>query len=195
MQTIPYTVEVIEKLRWNSHLGKHSHFEASKRGRDYHVFVGLPIVIINVLLGSLLFALVRESMPDWSKWLGGILALVAAVLGAVQTFFNFKSNYEGHRSVGNQYLSIARECERLLALHFDGKLTLDHLSEQIQKLNEHYEKVNADAEKFIITEKDYQKALKTQNNKAEKEPSLVQRVAKQLAIAANLPPNTDIKKR
>lgn len=185
LSTIPHTVEVIEKLRWNSHLGKHSHFEASKRGRDYHVFVGLPVVVINVLLGSLLFALVKETMPDWSKWAGGVLALIAAVLGAVQTFFNFKANYEGHRSVGNQYLSIARECERLLALHFDGKLPLDHLSEQIHKLNERYEKVNADAEKYMVKDEDYQKALKTQNEKAEKEPSLVQKVAAN-SKAANL---------
>ncbi len=185
MSEIPSTVAVIEKLRCNSHLGKHSHFEASKSGRNYHVWVGLPIVIINILLGSLLFALMKETLPEWSKWVGGIAALIAAMLGAIQTFFDYKSNYEGHRSVGNGYLSIARECERLIALYFDKCLELQALSEQIHGLNERYEKVNADAEKFPIKDQHFQKALRIQNAKASNEPSLVQRKMSEMENAAN----------
>lgn len=180
---IPHTVEIIDKLRSNAHIGKHSHFEASKRGRHFHVVVGLPIVVINVLLGSLLFALVKDTLPDWSKWVGGIFSLVAAMLGAMQTFFNFKGDYEGHRSVGNQYLSIARECERLLAFYFDGNITLKQLCEKVDSLNERYQKVNAEAEKFMVKDKDYQKALATQNEKMKNEPSLVQRVLSGMAQA------------
>ncbi len=174
MNKIPYTIEVIEKLRWNAHLGKFSHFEASKSGRNYHVWVGLPIVVINILLGSLLFALMKDTLPDWSKWVGGVFSLIAAMLGGIQTFFDFKGNYEGHRSMANQYLAIARECERIIALYFDGKLRLDELSDNIQVLNERYQKVNLEAEKYLIKDKDYKEALAKQNAKASKDPSLVQ---------------------
>jgi hypothetical protein len=174
MTSIPNTISVIEKLRWNSHLGKHSHFYASQKGRHLHVLCGIPIVVINLALGSVFFALLGTELPDWSKWTGAILALSAAMLGGVQTFFNFKKSYEGHREIGNEYLAVARECERLIALYFDGILDLSHLSNEIGSLNRRYSAINQRAEEYIVSEAAYKKALKSQNQKAEREPSLVQ---------------------
>lgn len=176
MESVPYTVDVIEKLRWNSHLGKHSHFYASQKGRNLHILCGIPIVAINLILGSVFFALLGTDLPDWSKWIGAILALVAALLGGVQTFFNFKKSYEGHREIGNEYLAVARECERLIALYFDKILNLEHLSSEVESLNDKYSSINQRAEEYVVTEKAYKKALETQNEKANKEPSLVQKM-------------------
>lgn len=176
MKPVPYTVEVIEKLRWNSHLGKHSHFYASQKGRNLHILCGIPIVVINLILGSVFFALLGADLPSWSKWVGAILALTAAMLGGVQTFFNFKKSYEGHREIGNEYLAVARECERLIALYFDRILDLEHLSNEIETLNNRYSSINQRAEEYVVSEKAYKKALATQNKKAVKEPSLVYKV-------------------
>ncbi|SDZ91662.1 SLATT domain-containing protein [Microbulbifer marinus] len=183
MSTIPNTIEVLDKLRWNAHLCKHSHFRASMKGRNMHVLCGVPIVVINLFLGSLFFSLINAELPDWTKWAGAALALLTALLGGVQTFFNFKKNYEGHREVGNEYLAIARECERLIALYFDGILDLEHLSTKISELNARYSDINQRAEEYIVSDKVYREALRVQNQKAEREPSLVeqmrQRTAKQ----------------
>lgn len=178
MESVPYTVDVIEKLRWNSHLGKHSHFYASQKGRNLHILFGIPIVVINLILGSVFFALLGTELQDkdWVKWIGAILALTAALLGGVQTFFNFKKSYEGHREIGNEYLAIARECERLIALYFDKILNLEHLSNEIGSLNTQYSSINQRAEEYVVTEKDYKKALEAQNEKAAKEPSLVKKM-------------------
>jgi hypothetical protein len=137
---------------------------------------GIPIVAINLILGSVFFALLGTDLPDWSKWIGAILALVAALLGGVQTFFNFKKSYEGHREIGNEYLAVARECERLIALYFDKILNLEHLSSEVESLNDKYSSINQRAEEYVVTEKSYKKALATQNKKANKEPSLVQKM-------------------
>lgn len=126
MNQVPYTVEVLDKLRWNAHLGKHKHFEAGSRGRRYHVWYGVPIVLINVVLGSVLFAFLGDdkAFPQWAKWSGAFLSLVAAAFGGIQTYFNFEKQYMEHRAVGNEYLGVARECERLLALYFDELIQL-----------------------------------------------------------------------
>ncbi|MBB3059487.1 SLATT domain-containing protein [Microbulbifer rhizosphaerae] len=176
MANIPNTVEVLEKLRWNAHLCKHSHFRASMRGRNMHVLCGVPIVVINLFLGSLFFSLINAELPDWTKWTGAGLALITALLGGVQTFFNFKKNYEGHREMGNEYLAIARECERLIALYFDGILDLNHLSRKIEELNERYSNINQRAEEYIVADQVYRRALQVQQKKAQLEPSLVQQI-------------------
>ncbi|QFT55890.1 SLATT domain-containing protein [Microbulbifer sp. THAF38] len=176
MSTIPNTVAVLDKLRWNAHLCKHSHFRASMKGRNLHVLCGVPIVVVNLFLGSLFFSLINAELPDWTKWSGAALALLAALLGGVQTFFNFKKNYEGHRQVGNEYLAIARECERLIALYFDRILDLEHLSNKISELNTRYSEINQRAEEFIVSDKVYRQAMQIQSQKSSKEPSLVERM-------------------
>lgn len=198
------TIQVLEKLRWNAHLGKHSHFQASKRDRKYHIWFGMPIIIINIFLGSFLLSLsgpeyfsnhnpshkeFSPAVPDQTKiddsdarktafplsvqWLATLLAFFAASLSAMQTFFNFQKEYEGHRQIGNRYLDIARECERLIALHLDELLPLDELSTLLKGLNKKYSEVNVQAESYNVTDKDYKSALAIQENKAKNETSMV----------------------
>ena len=180
---ISYTVEVLDKLRWNAHLGKHKHFEAGNRGRQYHVWCGAPIVLINVALGSVLFTMLGNQQPikTTTAWAAAILSLVAAALGGVQTFFNFEKHCTEHRAVGNEYLDIARECERLLALHFDNLLPLADLSKSIERLNEAYTKVNTRAEGLTVSRRDFARAAAAQEKKKSEETSVLQRFAKSAA--------------
>jgi hypothetical protein len=180
---VPYTVEVLDKLRWNAHLGKHKHFEAGNRGRRFHVWCGIPIVLINVALGSVMFTMLGKQTPIETvvAWTGALLSLGAAALGGVQTFFNFEKNCNEHRAVGNEYLAIARECERLLALHFDSLLDLEALSKNIERLNDEYTKVNTRAEALSVSKRDFNRAYAVQQKKKAEEISLVQRFSKGVA--------------
>lgn len=177
---VPFTVEVLDKLRWNAHLGKHKHFEAGNRGRKHHVWCGVPIVLINVALGSVMFTMLgnQQQIALSVAWGGAILSLAAAALGGIQTFFNFEKHSMEHRAVGNEYLAVARECERLLALHFDGLLPLQELSGSIERLNDAYSKVNARAEGLSVAPQEYARAVATQERKRAEETSLVQRYSK-----------------
>jgi hypothetical protein len=174
MEKVPYTVEVIEDLRWNSHLSKRGHFYASQKWLRLHMVSGILIVIINLTLSALFFVVLESEVSEWSKWIGAALALTAALLGGVQTFFSFKKSYEGHRKVGNEYLAIAIECERLIALYFDRVLDLGQLSNEIESLNTKYSLINQKAEGFMVSDKTYNRALEVQKGKAVEDPSLVQ---------------------
>ncbi len=168
---VPYTVEVLDKLRWNAHLGKHKHFEAGGRERKHHIKYGTPIIVINIVLGSVLFGLLsedklsNEAVANFIKWAGAALSLIAATLGGIQTFFNFEKQCIEHRAVANEYLGIARECERLIALYFDGLLNLDQLSSHIDRLNKVYAQVNMRAEGLTVSREDYKTALTVQEKK------------------------------
>lgn len=173
---IPHTLEVMERLRLNAHLVKRSHFQASKRRSHYHIACGLPIIIVNLILGSVFFTQISTLLPQWCYWLGAFLALIAALLGGIQTFFNFKGSYEGHREMANQYLAIARECERIIALFFDRQISLEALSEKLEQLNARYANINQQAEAFSVNDRDYRKALLEQRAKLERKPSLFMRL-------------------
>ena len=155
---IPSTLKLIDSLRFNAQLGKHSHFFASLKRRNLHILCGVPVVVINLILGSVFFALLQAELPDWGKWLSAGLALLAAALGGVQTFFDFKKNCAGHREVGNDYLGLARECERLLALYDDGLMTLEQLAAELRRLNDEYADINERAEMFIVSPREYEYA-------------------------------------
>jgi hypothetical protein len=172
-KAVPNTVQVLEKLRMNCHLGKHKHFEASTRGRQQHVMVGLPIVAINLILGSTFFVQVENTIPVWTVWIGAVLALGAAMLAGVQTFFNFRKEYEAHRQTGNEYLHLARECERLIALFLDGQMTLRQVSASIKDLNVRYRDITKMAEHINVRPSDYRRALQTMDEKRADEPTLV----------------------
>lgn len=149
---------LVERLRENAQLGKHGHFYASLRRRNLHVSCGVPVVVINLLLGSVFFALLQAELPDWGKWLAALLALVAAALGGIQTFFDFKKTCAAHREVGNDYLQLARECERLLALHADGLLSLEALASELPRLNAEYADINERAQDYIVSAREYEQA-------------------------------------
>ena len=175
---VPYTVEVLDKLRWNAHLGKHKHFAAAGQGKKLHIWFGVPVIVINVVLGSALFtSLGAQSIPEIVKWAGAGFALLAALLGALQTFFNFEKQHVEHRAVGNEYLSVARECERILALHFDNLMQLEELSKCIERINIEYGKTNQRSEALPSSKKHFAEALEIQKRKKSEETSLVERYA------------------
>lgn len=176
LTTVPLTLEVLDKLRKNSHMGKHKHFFASYRGRLLHMWFGVPIVIINVLIGSTFFILLSKEIPTEAKWAGAIFALIAAVLGALQTFFHFHKTAESHRTVGNQYLGIARECERLIASYFDGLQSLAQLSDHLSDLNKRYEEVNTASEGLPTNNKDYLRAFAIEKQREAEQASLIDRI-------------------
>lgn len=165
----------IEKLRFNNHFGKHSHFAAADRKARYHHWLGVPALLINVLLGSALFGMFKTNLPEYAPLIGGLCAFLAAALGGMQTLFHFKDSAQGHRGVANKYLALARRCEAVLAGYFDGEVNLQELNRRLSELNESYVEVNKEAESLPLAPSDFKKSKRAQKDSDTKEPSAVQR--------------------
>ena len=159
MTSHPQTVAVLDELRRNCYLGKHRHFLASSRTNKFHIWFGLPGIIISVVLGSTFFVLISKEIPVEAKWAAAFAGLVAAVLGAIQTFFNFQKISESHRTIANQYLGIQRDCEQLIARYCDELLPLADLAESLSDLNARYCEVAKSAESLRTNKDDYARAL------------------------------------
>ena len=173
MNNNPHTLDVLEKLRKNSHIAKHSHFTASKRSKKGHAIVGLSIILINLTLGSVftyqLFD--NSSLSDnYDKLFVALVALISACLGAVQTFFNFQKKSETHRALANRYLTVARECERIIASYRDGNTNLKEVDNHTKMLNKEYDKINIDAEAFPTSDRDFQRSMEIHHEKIRGNP-------------------------
>jgi hypothetical protein len=108
----------------------------------------------------------QNSAHDENRWstenLLGLfsifLAFGAASLSAVQTFFNFHKASEGHRSIGNRYVHISRQCKGLQQKHRDVPYAPEALWVEYDLLYAEYHQINTEAEAFPTNSDDLNKA-------------------------------------
>lgn len=148
----------LKRIKVDALYGKKKHFNAADRHEKRHFNIGIPLVIINVLIGSILFYVLIENQDNWIKYIPLILALAASLLSGFQTFLNPQKKVEGHRRVGNRYLAIMKKCDRLLAYIGDKIINEEPLIARIEEISTEVEEVNKEAESFPTNEKDYNKA-------------------------------------
>ncbi len=149
----------------NAMLTRVAHFAAARRAKRLQSLFGAPVVVVNILLGSVFFYSLRQELPDVAKWLGAFLALGSAAAVGVQTYFNFHRAFEAHRRIANQYSALGRESERFLSMYTDGLIRLEDLSEKAGSLLATYNRINADAEPFPTTDRDFRRALRREKER------------------------------
>ena len=152
------TVVRLKRIKTDALYGKKKHFNASDRVQKYHYTIGIPLVIINVITGSVLIYVLTEGTNPWVKYIPVILAFTASFLGALQTFFNFPRKVEGHRRIGNRFLAVMKRCDRLQGYITDGIIDQIKFIEEIEAIAKNVESINQDAEAFPTNRKDYKDA-------------------------------------
>lgn len=150
--------EKIKRIKVDCLYGKKKHFNAADRQESYHYWLGIPLTIINIVTGTVLFYLLTEDNKSAWKMLPIFLAFLAALLSGFQTYFNFNKKVEGHRRIGNKYLSIYKSCDRLQAYiaekHIDNQTLIDRLENIAKEIDD----INKEAEQFPTTKNDYELA-------------------------------------
>lgn len=160
MPELQETIKQIKKLHVDAIYEKKKHFNAANRKNKYHLHLGCPAILINIILGSALFFVFTEQWPTLIKWAGGLLCLLAAILVGLATFLNPKRIAQGHHHIANRYLNIAKKCDRLIAYHRDGVLCKEEVIARLEEIAQEYTNVTNDANAFPTSEKDYQRAKK-----------------------------------
>lgn len=159
---------LIRELYSKAYLGKCKHFNAARRFKVYKNRTGLPAILINVTLGSVLFADLSNAVPDYIKWLSAFLAFAAALLSGFQTFFNYQKRFEMHSKFGNEMLNIEHKLYKLYQKFKLEKIGIDDALTQYDQLDDHYQSIINESSAFPTQQKDFESALKTKNLKMEK---------------------------
>jgi len=155
-----YTTEKLKKIKVDALYGKKKHFNAADRNEKNHYRIGVPLVIINVLTGSILFYVITDGAMNWVKYVPLILALIAALLSGFQTYLNLQKRVEGHRRIGNKYLSIMKKCDRLQGYISDNAITNEGLILEMENIASEVDNINIEAETYPTNNSDYEQAKK-----------------------------------
>lgn len=154
------TIENLKKIKVDALYGKKKHFNAADREQNYHQRLGIATILINVFGASGLFYILSNITLDWLKYTLLVLIFIGAFISFIQTYFNFSKQSEGHRSIGNRYLSIYKKCNRLEGYIDDGVIDNKYLINSIEEISKEIDSVNTNAESFPTNNKDYAKAQK-----------------------------------
>ena len=136
-----------------------SHYLASSRIGRFNDYLGVPVVVLTVFVGTSIFGTLNES-PD-VKWriAAGLLSLTAAIMASLQTFLKFSERSDNHKVAGSRYAVVRRRLEFFLLKYStepdrDRKEALGELEEILSRLAE-----LAD-DSPSIPDKDYRQAEK-----------------------------------
>jgi len=149
-------------------LGKTCHFNAARRNRSNNVCFGIPVILINVLLGSVLIADLNQLIPDILKWISALFAIIAASLSGTQTYMKYQNKYEEHMKVGNKLIKIEKKAELIYRKYLDNILTKEQFYIDFEIVNREYTEICEDSSNLQHLERDFKKALnylKSKNNK------------------------------
>jgi hypothetical protein len=113
------------------HSGK-SHFNASDRWSAYHMWLGVPSVILSAAAGAAFF----KDYPD----VAGVMSSVVAILTALSTFLKPSERSSAHKSSGDQYLSLRNDSRVLRTIKLiaacDDAAAIANMDEITKRRNE-----------------------------------------------------------
>lgn len=154
------TADKLKRIKIDALYGKKKHFNAAERNEKNHYRMGIPLVVINILTGSILFYVITDGATNWIKYVPLILALASALLSGLQTFLNLQKKVEGHRRVGNKYLAVVKKCDRIQGYLTDNVISNEELIFRIESIAQETDSINIEAESYPTNNSDYALAKK-----------------------------------
>ena len=90
-----------QRIEESSLVSSKGHFEAASAWSNFHLIIGIPIVVLAAVASS--------SFICDNNILAGILSLIIAVLSAVMTFLNPNEKSSSHLNAGNSHDTLQNE--------------------------------------------------------------------------------------
>jgi hypothetical protein len=93
-----------------------SNYEAARVFRRRYTLLGIPLVILTGLVGTGIFATIKNGQSIWERVVVGVVGVATAALAAAQTFLRYGERAEKHHSVAVRYGAIKHDVAATLAL-------------------------------------------------------------------------------
>ena len=129
------------------------HFAASHFWSKFHLWVGVPMVILSGVAGASAL-----SKFDSGGTIAGLLSIVVVTLSSVMTFLNPNEKANAHLSAGNQYDALMNKVRMFWSIECWRNESDDVLAEKLAHLSDQKDKLNQDSPQ--IPRRAYNKARK-----------------------------------
>ncbi|MFH1976323.1 MAG: SLATT domain-containing protein [Pseudomonadota bacterium] len=103
------------------------HFAASHFWTNFHLCVGIPMVVLAAIAGS--------SFISNNNRLGGVFSIIIAILSAVMTFLNPNERASTHLNAGNNYDALQNDVRLFRTVECWQGNTEQILSERLKSLS------------------------------------------------------------
>jgi hypothetical protein len=122
---------LLEDWRRRVYAAQSAHYASADRFRMLNYIVGVPAVIFSSVVGTALFAGLEKDSPR--TWLIASASILAAVLGALQTFLRFAERATLHATAADWYSAIRRDIEEILHLPVEDRGTPKDCLDEVRK--------------------------------------------------------------
>ena len=121
-----------------------SHYAMAVRFERKSKVLGVPVVVTTAAVSTAIFGTLETQVTvDW-KLATGIVSLAAAVLAALQTFFNYAEQAQQHKASARDYSKVRRGLEIFEIRHSPGETSRDEalhelagFAQQLDELEAH----------------------------------------------------------
>ncbi|BCX67955.1 SLATT domain-containing protein [Pseudomonas izuensis] len=107
-----------EDYRHYAQKKSNAHYRMSEKAKSKHNFLGIPVAASTTIVGTTIFTTLNSTSQNLYVQIGiGLLSLSAAVLAALQTFFNFGDVATQHKQAAASYEAVRHELDIFLLRH------------------------------------------------------------------------------
>ena len=133
---------------------------ADRFGRRNYL-LGIPVVVVSSIVGTAIFATLKDDVGVFVRVTVGTISILAAVLASLQTFLRFAERASVHAAGGAWYSAIRRDIESTLALprelRGDPKVYVDSIRKEMNKVAQKSPELNEQlwaslAKRFAVNE-------------------------------------------
>ncbi len=142
-----------QRIEEDAEYSAKGHFNASERWSKYHLYLGVPFVVITAIASGSAF----NNMPI----LAGGLALISTALTTVLTFLNPSERAETHKAVGGQHLTLRNQARIFREIEIEDCEDLSVTKKRLLELSASRDEINQKSPS--IPRKDYELARKDIN--------------------------------
>lgn len=107
-------IAIANKYWHNAGRTGRAHYIAAEVYAKRHRAVGIPSVIFSTIVATSVFSTLNDSVDIRIRILTGVVALLAAILAALQAFLGYGDRAEKHRSAGARYGKVRRDIDIFL---------------------------------------------------------------------------------
>ena len=124
-------IKEAKRIEESSLYSSKGHFKAASMWGQFHIVLGLPMVVLAAVAGASAFA-----QYDTEKNLAGVLSIVVVVLSSISTFLNPNKRAAEHLNYANKYDALLNKVRIFRTIECWEESSDQVLSERLKRFSE-----------------------------------------------------------